>query len=1151
MGLKINSLSKVGGALVDGSGDPLLTRDTTTNEVGSVTNNIGSLATGKLFIGDGSNLPAAQTVSGDFTIDQSGVGTIGTGVIVNADINVAAAIALTKLAATTASRAIVSDASGFLVVSSITSTELGYVSGVTSAIQTQLNTKQATITGAASTVVTSNLGANIVAVTNGSGKLASSSVTATQLGYLSTTTSDVQTQLNSRLETSLGVVADGDIAYYNGSAWTNLARGTSGQSLLSTGSTIEWGSATVNGIPTGGATGQYLAKLSGTDFDADWTDLTLDKVTDVTASVDDVNILTGLDTAGVTATELGYVNGVTSAIQTQLQNKLSNSLAYNAIFVGNVTSTPSQLSAGTNGQLLTIVGGSPVWNTPSATGDVSGPGSSTDNAIARWNGTGGNAIQNSGIIIDDSDNVTGVVGLTGTTLTSTGLTTVNSFNISTIPSNDDALTQVLVRDAGTGTIKYRVASSISGGIADGDYGDIIVSGSGTVLTVDNTVITYAKIQNVTTDRLLGRDTAGSGVVEELSVSGGVEFTGSGGVQTSAFTGDVTKTAGGTATTIANNAVTFAKFQSSAVAGLSVIGRSTNSSGVFAEITAGTDGNILRRSGTNIGFGSLDLTASGTVGSSILGLANGGTGSATTFTTGSVVFAGASGVYSQNNSTLFWDNSNTILYVGSNSGAFTNTRIDSNGAVNSYLQNNITNTSSGAAASSDWIATANNGSDTTHFINVGINSSGWSGSGVLDPANQAYLYSPDGLSVGSSGGSLTLFTGGTASTNSRLSISSVGAILIGTTGLGGATTRFEQWGISTTTGINAVWKDSGGVARATLTDEGSFTFTPASAKAVTVTQAAQGSTNGLKVTQSTNTATIYFGSGNEFRIETDKGWQLGQGASATTSGTINAGRTLTLNTFNNGDAGAFRFTASSATGTGSNDFFKITQSYTSSATSNHVVLDPTLTFSTASAPALRVLNLSPTYALSASVSGASVYGIYYSPTLTGLTGTTHYAAVFGSGLSGFGTLTPTAKVHVKGNGISTGVAFQIDNSTPTELFKVLDNANVSINAAGFGTSAAGVLAIKNGTAPSTSPADGIQLYAEDVASSSELKVRDEAGNTTVLSPHHFDQIPDGKSEEMAWSFYSERHGKYINVDMLKVVRMVESLTNEQLVFIGNK
>jgi hypothetical protein len=65
--------------------------------------------------------------------------------IVNADIATAAAIALTKLAAlTNHSRALASDSSGFITESSVTATELGYVSGVTSAIQTQLSGKAST-----------------------------------------------------------------------------------------------------------------------------------------------------------------------------------------------------------------------------------------------------------------------------------------------------------------------------------------------------------------------------------------------------------------------------------------------------------------------------------------------------------------------------------------------------------------------------------------------------------------------------------------------------------------------------------------------------------------------------------------------------------------------------------------------------------------------------------------------------------------------------------------------------------------------------------------------------------------------------------------------------------------------------------------------
>jgi len=48
---------------------------------------------------------------------------------------------------------------------------------------------------------------------------------------------------------------------------------------------------------------------------------------------------------------------------------------------------------------------------------------------------------------------------------------------------------------------------------------------------------------------------------------------------------------------------------------------------------------------------------------VLPVANGGTGTSTSFTTGSIVFAGASGIYSQDNTNLFWDDTNNRLGVG--------------------------------------------------------------------------------------------------------------------------------------------------------------------------------------------------------------------------------------------------------------------------------------------------------------------------------------------------------------------------------------------------------------------------------------------------------------------------------------------------------
>jgi hypothetical protein len=47
-----------------------------------------------------------------------------------------------------------------------------------------------------------------------------------------------------------------------------------------------------------------------------------------------------------------------------------------------------------------------TWTVPAGGGDVTGPGSSTDNAIVRWNGTSGTTIQNSGIVITDADLIT-------------------------------------------------------------------------------------------------------------------------------------------------------------------------------------------------------------------------------------------------------------------------------------------------------------------------------------------------------------------------------------------------------------------------------------------------------------------------------------------------------------------------------------------------------------------------------------------------------------------------------------------------------------------------------------------------------------------------------------------------------------------------
>jgi hypothetical protein len=70
-----------------------------------------------------------------------------------------------------------------------------------------------------------------------------------------------------------------------------------------------------------------------------------------------------------------------------------------------------------------------VWNgvdfVEVASGDVDGPSSATDNAVARFDGTTGKLVQNSLVTIDDSGNVSGVVQINTTTVDATNVEVTN------------------------------------------------------------------------------------------------------------------------------------------------------------------------------------------------------------------------------------------------------------------------------------------------------------------------------------------------------------------------------------------------------------------------------------------------------------------------------------------------------------------------------------------------------------------------------------------------------------------------------------------------------------------------------------------------------------------------------------------------------
>lgn len=209
-------------------------------------------------------------------------------------------------------------------------------------------------------------------------------------------------------------------------------------------------------------------------------------------------------------------------------------------------------------------------------------------------------------------------------------------------------------------------------IADGDKGDITVSGTGATWTIDNSVVSLAKMADVATGTVFYRKTAGTGAPEvqtlaTLKTDLGLTGTNSGD-QTITLTGDVTGSGTGSfAATIANNAVTNAKLAQVATATLK--GRTTAGTGNLEDLTAaqvrtllnvadgatantGTVTNVsgtgtvngITLTGTVTNSGSLTLggTLSGvsltTQVTGTLPVANGGTGVTTSTGTGSVVLS---------------------------------------------------------------------------------------------------------------------------------------------------------------------------------------------------------------------------------------------------------------------------------------------------------------------------------------------------------------------------------------------------------------------------------------------------------------------------------------------------------------------------------